>query len=240
MGNSLPKRVIEAVLWRHPPGLVRETIEGLETAGLVECRRRRERVSIELTIDGLHAAANARRRLGVLPAESILDERSSDSVSVFFAWQSWNKPARNQIGSALERFVSAPPENWGLTRPIKLEIAADLDDGAARIDLLLLQKIKTCDLFIADLTPFAAKGATLVPNPNVLVETGYALAHLKAEQMILIVSDSAVAGLHPSSDGRFPFDIDHLRRIHYTRPADLRAKLGRELHARLRSMGLAK
>lgn len=43
-----------------------------------------------------------------------------------------------------------------------------------KIEDVIKDKIENSDIFVADITPIAAEGAKQLPNPNVLIELGYA------------------------------------------------------------------
>ena len=69
-----------------------------------------------------------------------------------------------------------------------------------------------CDIFIADITPVckilskndASIPAKLIPNPNVMYESGYALAHKSLSKMIFLASLQ-----HGETIAQLPFDINH-------------------------------
>jgi hypothetical protein len=74
----------------------------------------------------------------------------------------------------------------------------------------LLNKIEECSVFIADLSPISRKidGGSgrqkLLPNPNVVFETGYAFAKLAASQIIAVVNESSLGDAKLDD---MPFDI---------------------------------
>jgi hypothetical protein len=97
---------------------------------------------------------------------------------------------------------------------INLIIDHDTRDrvGTQNIDIEVLQKISSCDIFIADVTPVCkilSNNNTSIPvklisNPNVMYESGYALARKGLCKMIFL------ALLEPGETiAQLPFDINH-------------------------------
>jgi hypothetical protein len=75
----------------------------------------------------------------------------------------------------------------------------------------IADKIRECDVFVADVTTIT--GADLsgrpCPNPNVVFELGYAVAHVGWRRIILLVNEA----VSPLSD--LPFDFDRHRAMTY-------------------------
>ena len=105
---------------------------------------------------------------------------------VFYAWQS-DRPER--FNRYLIRFalnlaaknISADP-----TVGIRVRIDADTEGvhGHCPVTETILKKIAVCDAFVPDLTFVASTEAgKLIPNPNVMLEYGYAL-----ENFVKVVS----------------------------------------------------
>lgn len=79
--------------------------------------------------------------------------------------------------------------------------------GSPRIADKILEKIRAAAVFVADITPIATtKSGKRVPNPNVMLELGYALRVMEVERIILIGNQSFGAGL-----SYLPFDLKHWR-----------------------------
>jgi hypothetical protein len=80
----------------------------------------------------------------------------------------------------------------------------------------ILRKISESAVFVADLTPIgeSANGKAL-PNPNVMIELGWALRELGAERIIAILNTES--GYTPDD---LPFDIRHRRALTYALAAD--------------------
>lgn len=84
--------------------------------------------------------------------------------------------------------------------------------GAVEIPALILQKIDKCQIFVADVSicyngPLSGR---LAPNPNVLFETGYAVARLGWERVILVLNESS------GTIKQLPFDLEKRQTILYS------------------------
>jgi hypothetical protein len=132
-------------------------------------------------------------------------------VKVFYSWQSDIRPNRNFIRTALEEAAAELQEELALDEPDR-EIVIDQDTqglpGSPAIAESILTKIRSTDIFVADLTFIDApngSGRRRTPNPNVMFEYGYALHAL---------SDARIIGVFNESFGlpdRLPFDLAHRR-----------------------------
>ena len=60
--------------------------------------------------------------------------------------------------------------------------------GSPVIEAVVVDKIKKCDLFIADLTPITKTGKKDLPNPNVMMELGVAKASMIDDVILLLYS----------------------------------------------------
>lgn len=167
-------------------------------------------------------------RLGLSSDISILDQpKLGDCISIFFAWQSEFKPSRNQIMKALEDVSEIANSTWSPVRQIRITQATEAGDGAVNITVELLEKIRSAEIFVGDLTPVIAFGGRLYPNSNVLIESGYALAGKEANQVILLEAKRNISEItgDGSEHANFPFDISVVRRIPFEFPKDLKDKL---------------
>lgn len=135
---------------------------------------------------------------------------------VFYSWQSDlpNETNRQAIRSALHMAISileSELSEKGL-RIVPDEATREMP-GSPNIPLTILEKIKSSDAFIADITTIN-KGASekrhRTPNPNVLFELGYAAAHLGWGRIIMLFNTEF--GEFP---GDTPFDIDRQRASPY-------------------------
>jgi hypothetical protein len=135
-------------------------------------------------------------------------------ATIFYSWQSDTPGAanRNLVLSALE---AAAKEIAG-DESINVEPAVDRDTqnvaGSPDIGGTILAKIRTADVVVADVTIINGKstGGRLTPNPNVLIEVGYALA-IHSESRLILVNNLAL-----SRPEDLPFDLRQKRVLSYT------------------------
>ena len=127
--------------------------------------------------------------------------------TIFFSWQSDRGETRNIVRTALNRSVGS------LSRDVELEESLRVDEDTAgvtgwpEITSTILEKIKQCEVFVADITPINSLGCSSrpTPNPNVMFELGYALATGLGRSRIIC---SVNAAFLPNSDLKeLPFDI---------------------------------
>jgi hypothetical protein len=133
------------------------------------------------------------------PKEAIKDK---NIISVFYSWQSDKDSDRKLIWKALRKL-----ENEFKNKERKIQIESDMrgTSGSQDIPNTLFKKISEADLFICDVNlvglSIYREGAT--PNPNVLIELGYAAAKLGWDRIILIMNTK-----HNKIE-ELPFDIRH-------------------------------
>jgi hypothetical protein len=144
--------------------------------------------------------------------------------TVFYAWQSDtpNSTGRSFIEKALEGAIDKLHVDSGIEpaeRPTDIEVDRDTRGvpGSPPIAATIQEKIKNCAVFVGDLTftgqslPSIAtkrKNKRYFPNPNVLLEYGYALkAH--GNERIVAVMNTAYGPSDPLP--HLPFDLKHLR-----------------------------
>lgn len=144
-------------------------------------------------------------------------------MKIFWSWQSdtHQESARYFVREVLADLVT---ELNGVDDADEAERPADEDgfeeDGPVRIDHdtldiggsppiapTILGKIRECAVFVADVTPIAKTvGGKLTPNPNVMLELGYALHALDHERIVLVMNAAEGAKL-----SKLPFDLRHWR-----------------------------
>ncbi len=135
----------------------------------------------------------------------------AEQYRLFFSWQNDRKDTKKVIFAALRKVEEALKKEG-------LELFIDQDTrervGKRNIDAEVLEKIRKCDIFVADLTPVItymppADSHDLpkhMPNSNVMYEYGYAL-HAKGEnRMIVLASLTKEENEHIEY---MPFDINH-------------------------------
>lgn len=125
-------------------------------------------------------------------------------ATVFFSWQSDldAKTNRNVIGDCIKSICKK--------NNLSHDEATKNRCGSPDIARSIEEKIKSADIFIADVTIINAESqAKPTPNPNVLFELGIAQAILGWERIILIVN-TAYAPIN-----KLPFDINKHRAMPY-------------------------
>lgn len=136
-----------------------------------------------------------------------MDNTQNNTFRVFFSWQS----DRIDVKKAIQRELDAVAKEL-YKEGVNLIVDHDTRDrvGTQDINAEVLQKILHCDIFIADITPVSKilsdtpKPVKLIPNPNVMYESGYALAHKGLSKMIFLASLQ-----HGETIAQLPFDINH-------------------------------
>jgi hypothetical protein len=150
--------------------------------------------------------------------------------TIFYSWQS-DLPGsicRNFIEDALERAA----RNVGKAPDVLIEPVVDRDtagvSGSPSIPDTILAKIAAADMFVADVSIITKDGARRAPNPNVLLELGFAVATLGWDR-ILLVQNIAFGG--PED---LPFDLKGRRVATYNLPdaTTQRSEVRRTLVAR--------
>lgn len=133
------------------------------------------------------------------------------TYTIFYSWQSDTKDKSDSlIESALSFAKDYLKENYGIQ--IVVDQSTLGKSGMPSIDQTILQKIDNCDIFLCDLTPVTTyekqegNGLTVkkeVPNPNVLLELGYAMSAVGVDYII------PVAHQGKWLPANMPFDINH-------------------------------
>lgn len=133
------------------------------------------------------------------------------AFKVFYAWQNDrpNNLCRGLIRHALDQAKDQLNDELEIEDAVR-EVEIDQDTqgvaGSPSIAETILEKIRNCDAFVPDLTFIpTGEGMRATPNPNVLIEYGYAL-HALSDQRIIGVFNGAFGA--PSD---LPFDLRHKR-----------------------------
>lgn len=130
-----------------------------------------------------------------------------ETCNVFFSWQSDIKESKNFISDCLRQL------------PKKLKdiaiIEVDRDTrglaGAPDIGDAIFMKIDKADIFVADVTIINGEwGGRKTPNPNVMLELGYAIKSLGWDRIILLYNKDY------GNVESLPFDINHQRMLGYS------------------------
>jgi hypothetical protein len=132
-------------------------------------------------------------------------------LNIFYSWQS-DSPSTtnlNLIRDAIRTAASRIEKDLeGSRLAIKLDEATRGVPGSPNIPDTILEKIRGSQIFICDVTtinPEAPDTQRKVPNPNVLIELGYAIAELGWNRIIMLFNKA----FGEMADA--PFDIDRHR-----------------------------
>ena len=142
---------------------------------------------------------------------------------IFFSWQIDRLPltGRNLIERALGDAIAAIKADAEID-PAHRELAIDRDTsgvpGSPPLVETIFAKVDAATVFLSDMTYVATRAdGRLMPNPNVLLEHGWALRALTWRRVISVMN---IAHGSPE-DQPLPFDLQHFRRpILYNCPDD--------------------
>jgi len=140
-----------------------------------------------------------------------------ESIHIFYSWQSDGDRKANQyfirdaLRSAIEKLTGDPDTDLEL----RLESDTEGKSGSPDIFNAIIEKIDRCNVFVADIS-IINPGATQdrkTPNPNVLLELGYAAHRLGWDRIICVFNENT--GMFP---GDLPFDLKGRRVTSYNYP----------------------
>lgn len=119
------------------------------------------------------------------PKSAIKDK---NTIQIFYSWQSDNDTERRLIWKALRKV-----ESYFKTLGKNIQVESDMRGvpGSQDIPNTLFKKIETSDIFLADVNlvnKSLFRENNLSPNPNVLIELGYAASKLGWERVILMLN----------------------------------------------------
>lgn len=131
--------------------------------------------------------------------------------TLFYSWQSDapDEVCRGFIEAALNKAIDEQKgESLTLAAPIRLEKDTTGESGTPDIPSTLLTRIRDAAVFVGDLTLVGTAGQKgkkkKTPNPNVLVEYGYAAASMGWDRIIAVMNEAPPFG-------KFERQIFHLR-----------------------------
>jgi hypothetical protein len=177
-------------------------------------------------------------------------KETTDELSIFYSWQSDlpNKTNRGLIEDGLKRAI----RNIGRSPENALTAVLDRDtfevSGTPDISATIFEKIAIAAVFVCDISIVNGKhieaGDRPTPNPNVLIELGYAVRCLGWERVVCVCNTAF--GLPE----QLPFDLRGRRVLTYSTPdapsgdphparAEERQKLVEKLQDALRSSLMA-
>jgi hypothetical protein len=146
-----------------------------------------------------------------MPGEKII---RMSATTVFFSWQS-DRPTRegrNLIAAALDAAVQRISQDLQVDEPSRPQLRVDRDTrdvpGSPPIFDTIRQKIERAAVFVPDLTFVSQRpNGEPSPNPNVLIEYGYALKCLTYHRIIGVMNKA----YGEPSRASLPFDLAHHR-----------------------------
>jgi hypothetical protein len=159
------------------------------------------------------------------------------SEIVFYSWQSDLPNATNRgfIQQALEEAAFAIASDAS----VAIEPVVDRDtkgvSGSPDIAATIFSKIATSDVFVADVSIIGRDQNRATPNPNVLIELGFALKAIGYERVILVFNQAF------GKVEELPFDLRARRVLTYDMPADNKPRgperkiLGKSLEGAVRT-----
>lgn len=135
--------------------------------------------------------------------------------TIFYSWQSDlpNNTNRGFIESVIKKAIEHANKNEEYELYLTLDRDTQGSPGAPNISQEILNKIKASDAFVADISIVTGDkkwSKRLSPNPNVLLELGYAIAILGWERIVLFFNE------YYGNGDDLPFDIRQHRRINYS------------------------
>ena len=150
--------------------------------------------------------------------------------TVFYSWQSDLPETRGVIQWALNRAINNLNRDLDLDEPLRVDQDTEGVAGWPDITSALFDKIDQCEVFVADITPINGPNSDfrITPNPNVLLELGYALATgFRRTRIICVINTHYL----PDGDlGKLPFDLRGSRPVQFALedPTDRGVESGQE------------
>ena len=176
------------------------------------------------------------------PRATSAADAAKPELRVFYSWQSDRPDTTNRalIRAGLREASSRlEAEVKGLH--VVIDEATRELPGSPNIPQAIFDKIRAADVFVGDVTTISEPGVPRpCPNPNVLVELGYAVAWLGWPRLVMVFNEAF--GAFPSD---LPFDIDRHRALRYEFPSaqqgdserrERKARLVAALHAALKAI----
>lgn len=151
--------------------------------------------------------------------------------NVFYSWQSdlANSVNRGLIRKALDDAILKINHDLDIDEPIRIDQDTQGVSGSPPIAETILKKIDECAVFIPDVSFVSGADETRQsPNPNVMIEYGYAVKS-RGDERIVPVFNTAFGDWR-----ELPFDMRHKRRpILYCASGELSTEDRRDVRSRL-------
>jgi hypothetical protein len=136
---------------------------------------------------------------------------STGIIRVFYSWQSWTPGNlnRNFIQPALEQAAKSIRSDDSLE--IEPVVDRDTKNEAGSVDIAatIFRKITESHIFVCDTTIVTKPGSAPSPNPNVLIELGFAVHALGWERIICVINTTF------GGPELMPFDLRGRRLLPY-------------------------
>ena len=133
--------------------------------------------------------------------------------TAFFSWQrdTSTTEGRNFVERALESAIAVVAADLTLQEAVREGLEIDRDTmgvaGHPPIVETIFRKIEAAAVFVPDLTFVGRRlDGRPMPNPNVLIEYGYALRSLSHSRIVAVMNSA-----HGRPDEDMPFNMKHLR-----------------------------
>lgn len=130
-------------------------------------------------------------------------------MNIFYSWQSdlTYKYNRNFIEDCLKGAIKKFNQNHNITSfsPARADKDTAGLSGSPNITDTIFQKIEQSSAFIGDISYISNSAQKKVPNPNVMIEMGYALSCLGDSKVINVMNT------HYGDASELPFDLKHKR-----------------------------
>lgn len=128
--------------------------------------------------------------------------------TIFYSWQSDapNNTNRYFLRDCLSSAIKNLNKEEHLTEALRIDQDSSGTPGMPDIAATIFNKIDNCDVFVADLS-FVGESieGKKLPNPNVLIELGYAISKLSDRRIVAIMNTE-----HGQPED-LPFDLKHKR-----------------------------
>jgi hypothetical protein len=131
------------------------------------------------------------------------------SDTVFFAWQSdqSKKVNKNFIRKAIDRAIAKLNADLSAENAIRTQSDTEDVPGSPDIAVTIFRRIEESFAFVADVTSVAKTAVRSFPNPNVMIEYGWALAKLTDARVITVFNQA-----FGNWESDLPFDMRHKRK----------------------------
>lgn len=141
---------------------------------------------------------------------------SGQGPTVFWSWQSDydENGCRYFVRDALKEAIKQTADAMKLEPADRPSLDHDTKGAKGMVDIksIILSKIERCSLFVADLTPIGkTEAGKWIPNPNVMIELGWAMHAPGVEHVIPILNLAPGCKVED-----LPFDIRGRRVIQYS------------------------